>query len=194
MKKIFLLATLILSTTFSAFAESSDVKAAANEAANNIKNAMTKEAIKAAPKYIGIRIGGGAEVSYQQVINNKNFLEVDLGLSGWGEIGVIVTGVYNFVLANPTWTPGTWTWYAGAGATAGVGFTPKVDDVNVILPYAIVGLTGQMGLSYQFENIPLQLSADIRPTLGLRTYPLGFYGTGSILSAISPAISVRYAF
>ena len=131
---------------------------------------------------------------YQQVINNKNFLEVDLGLSGWGEIGVIVTGVYNFVLANPTWTPGTWTWYAGPGVTAGVGFTPKVDDVNVILPYAIVGITGQMGLSYQFENIPLQLSADIRPTLGLRTYPIGFYGTGNILSAISPAISVRYAF
>ena len=149
---------------------------------------MTKEAIKAAPKYIGIRIGGGAEVSYQQVINNKNFLEVDLGLSGWGEIGVIVTGVYNFVLANPTWTPGTWTWYAGPGVTAGVGFTAEA------VPYAIAGITGQMGLSYQFENIPLQLSADIRPTLGLRTYPLGFYGTGNILSAISPAISVRYAF
>ena len=188
MKKIFLLATLILSTTFSAFAESADVKAAANEAANNIKNAMTKEAIKAAPKYIGIRIGSGAEVSYQQVINSKNFLEVDLGLSGWTGVGIIVTGVYNFVLANPTWTPGTWTWYAGPGVTAGIGFTADA------IPYAIAGITGQMGLSYEFENFPIQLSADIRPTLGIQTYPLGFYGTGNILSAISPAISVRYAF
>jgi hypothetical protein len=137
---------------------------------------------------------GHLVVNPKQVINNKNFLEVDLGLSGWTGVGIIVTGVYNFVLANPTWTPGTWTWYAGAGATAGVGFTPKVDDANVKVPYAIVGLTGQMGLSYQFENYPIQLSADIRPTLGIQTYPLGFYGTGNILSAISPAISVRYAF
>lgn len=156
MKKIFLIAALILTSATVAIAQ---------------------------PKAIGARLGWGAEVSYQHTLNEKNFIEADLGLAGFANFGIQVTGVYNFVLGQYNWTPGLWTWYAGPGAS--IGFVTNA---------ALVGVVGQMGLSYEFDEIPLQLSVDIRPTIGICFGNGGVNMYGDLGAIFCPHLGVRYCF
>lgn len=166
MKKFILIAVIALSTAIAAIAQ---------------------------PRAIGARLGWGAEVSYQHNLGN-NFLELDLGLPGWGGIGIGLTGIYNFVIAQPQWTPGTWTFYAGPGAQIGLGFGGG--SVS-----STIGVAGQVGLSYKFE-FPLELSLDLRPSIGVgissarnedgsTTTSAGFYGN---YFGFIPCLGIRYAF
>ncbi|MBP5397941.1 MAG: hypothetical protein J6Y32_04870 [Bacteroidales bacterium] len=172
MKKALLVAVLALTTAFAAVAQ---------------------------PRAIGGRIGWGVEVSYQHNLGD-NFLELDLGLPGWGGLGIGLTGVYDFIIAEPEWTPGTWTFYAGPGLQVGSSFGPGYSAFNF-------GLVGQVGLSYKFE-FPLELSVDLRPGLGIATgnttdgegnrvgYGPVFYPRQGIefVALLVPCIGVRYAF
>lgn len=139
----------------------------------------------AQPKAVGGRLGYGLEASYQHFLGNPNFLEVNLGLDLLGgEPGFRATGTYNFTFAQPNWTPrGNWAWYAGPGAT--LGTTHYNDDNNFFF-----GLVGQVGLEYTFW-FPLQLSADLRPTIGICD---GEFWTNGITYGFIPTISVRYSF
>ncbi|MCR4566004.1 MAG: hypothetical protein K5651_07940, partial [Bacteroidales bacterium] len=118
----------------------------------------TALSVSAQPRAIGARFGYGAEVSYQHNLGN-NFLELDLGLPAWSGLGVQLTGTYNFVIAQPQWTPGTWTFYAGPGAQFGTYFGLGAFAANI-------AAVGQVGLSYKFD-FPLELSLDMRPALGV---------------------------
>lgn len=126
----------------------------------------------AQPRAIGVRGSYGAEISYQHNLGS-NFLEGDLG---WWDGGVAVTGVYDFVLASPQWTAGTWNVYAGPGAGIALG-----DGVSV-------GVCAQIGLEYTFGSIPLQLSLDMRPNILTINDGLHFIG------GFWPAFGIRYAF
>ncbi len=126
----------------------------------------------AQPRAIGVRGSYGAEISYQHNLGS-NFLEADLGF--WGG-GFSVTGAYDFILASPQWTAGTWNVYAGPAANLGVG-----GGVSV-------GIGGQVGLEYTFGSIPLQLSLDLRPNIVSISDGIGF------VSGFWPALGIRYAF
>lgn len=135
-------------------------------------------AASAQPRALGVRIGNGGEISYQHTLGN-NFLEVDggLGLGFDGVFNVGATGIYNFMIAQPAWTAqGQWGFYAGPGATVGLG----LGDVN----YLTLGVAGMVGLEYTFE-FPLQLSLDFRQHIGIGN---GFWAPSSV------ALSVRYRF
>lgn len=176
-------------------------------------------AAMAQPKAVGLRLGAtGLEASYEHNISRDQFIEANLGLDfGYnvvGNPGLKVSGVYNFVWARPAWTTqGSWALYAGPGITLGF-----VDD---LVPYEIgegirgyhdngfaIGVTGQVGLEYSFW-LPLQLSVDLRPCIGLHINDgrfrdpytntivkygskVGFYDNG--LLGFAPTISVRYLF
>ena len=166
MKKALLVAVLALTTAFAAVAQ---------------------------PRAIGGRLGYGVEVSYQHNLGD-NFLELDLGLPGWTALGLGLTGVYDFIIAEPQWTPGTWTFYAGPGLSIGSYF-----GGYGVPPVFTFGVVGQVGLSYKFE-FPLELSIDLRPGLGVA---FGSNGEGKSYAAfyhpvdnfsIIPHIGVRYAF
>ena len=138
-------------------------------------------AASAQPRAIGVRLGNGGEISYQHTLGN-NFLEVDggLGLGFDGVFNVGATGIYNFMIAQPSWTSrGTWGFYAGPGA--GVGLA--LGDVN----YFALSAAGMVGLEYTFD-FPLQLSLDFRQHIGL-----GFGGNG-IWYPSSVGLSIRYRF
>jgi len=142
-------------------------------------------AAMAQPKAIGGRLGYGLEASYQHYIGNPNFLEVNAGLWGLSDVGFKLTGTYNFVFAQPSWSPrGHWAWYAGPGVTLGTAYYN--DSSNNLF----IGLLGQVGLEYEFW-FPLQLSADLRPTFGFCDGE--FYNDGFTFGFI-PTISVRYCF
>ena len=135
----------------------------------------------AQPRAIGVRLGNGAEVSYQHTLGGENFLEVDggLGLGFDGIFNVGATGIYNFMIAQPQWTSqGTWGFYAGPGVGVGLG----LGETN----YFTLAVAGMVGLEYTFD-FPLQLSLDVRPQIGI-----GF-GNG-LHWGVMPALGVRYKF
>ena len=146
----------------------------------------------AQPKAIGLRLGYPAnEVSYEHYLGGPNFLEAEIGVRDFGQ-GYSVTGIYNFVFAEPQWTSrGEWAWYAGPGLTAGyVGFKVTDADNNTHKEYHfLAGLVAQVGLEYTFW-FPLQLSVDLRPVIG---YCDGFYREGALFGMV-PQLSVRYHF
>ena len=138
-------------------------------------------AASAQPRAIGVRVGNGGEVSYQHSLGT-NFLEVDggLGLGFDGTFNVGATGIYNFMIAQPSWTPrGEWGFYAGPGAGVGLG----LGDVN----YLNISAAGMVGLEYSFW-FPLQLSLDFRQHIGI-----GFGGHG-IHAPSSVGLGIRYKF
>lgn len=140
-------------------------------------------AVAAQPKAIGGRLGWGLDLSYEHNVGSKaNFMEASLGLYGF--TGLQLGATYNFMIAQPEWTTkGTWGFYAGPGATLGMSFFGPFN----------VGLMGQIGLEYTFD-IPLQLSVDLRPHLGIGIYQGGIYFNAGGLFGFVPSLAVRYAF
>ena len=51
----------------------------------------------AQPKAVGVRVGNGAEVSYQHYLGGSNFIEADLGFMS---NGFRLTGIYDFDLGS----------------------------------------------------------------------------------------------
>ena len=136
----------------------------------------------AQPRAIGVRLGYGAEASYQHSLGD-NMLQADLGLFGWWGVEGAVT--YNWIFPINSWQKkGTWNWYAGVGGGGGFSWWG----------YGFVGAAGMIGVEYNFD-FPLQLSVDYRPIIG----PSFFYGGGvgfhtMGLWAGSIALGVRYKF
>ena len=124
-------------------------------------------AASAQPKAIGLRIGGGAELSYQHNVG-ANFIEADLGLESFKNLGVAAT--YNFSIAE---FGDGFKFYAGPGI--GLGFAESL----------MVGVAGQAGIEYKFASAPVNISVDVRPYFD-------FMGVG--LVGWYPHIGVRYNF
>ncbi|MBR6804859.1 MAG: hypothetical protein IKM57_08190 [Paludibacteraceae bacterium] len=134
----------------------------------------------AQPRAVGLRLGYGAEVTYQHTLG-ANFIEANFGLNTFNAINAAAT--YNWMIAQPQWTDrGEWGFYAGPGAAVGLGFGAA--------SHFTLAATGQAGLEYTFW-FPLQLSIDIRPQLGFWT---GNKAAGFYFGGWCPALSVRYRF
>ena len=131
-------------------------------------------AASAQPRAIGLRGGWGAELSYQHGFD-ADFLQADLGLNTFDSVHGSV--VYNFMIAQPAWTSrGEWGFYAGPGASVGLG----VGEKN----YLTLGAAGMVGLEYTFW-FPLQLSIDFRQHIGIGD---GLWFPSSI------GLGIRYRF
>lgn len=124
-------------------------------------------AASAQPKALGLRIGYGADLSYQHTLGGANFIEADLGLESFKSLNIAAT--YNFMIAQ---FGDGFGFYAGPGI--GLGFAEKLR----------VGIAGQVGLEYNF-NAPVQLSLDVRPYFD-------FVGAG--LVGWYPHLGIRYRF
>ncbi len=146
----------------------------------------------AQPRAIGGRLGSGLEVSYQHTIGDKaNFIEADLGLAFIG-LGIDGICAYNFMIAQPDWSSkGQWGFYAGPAAN--VGYSAWGGLYYGSYGTGHIGVGGQIGLEYTFD-FPLQISLDMRPTLGVRfgSGYVGFYSGG--LWGFIPSLSLRYRF
>ena len=162
----------------------------------------------AQPRAIGVRFGWGYELSFQYSFAEYQFLQVDLGATVGKYLypdGARLTGTYNFIFSEPQWTSrGDWAWYAGVGATVGVIHRPewtfdeyqqkyvKTAEYN----YFMTGVVPQFGLEYTFW-FPLQLSLDLRPTIGValgKGRAMGPFYLDGITFGFIPTLSVRYRF
>ncbi len=118
---------------------------------------------------LGLRLGDsdgfGAEISYQTALTSDTRLEFDLGWrDGKNYSAYKLVGLHQWVMP----LDGNFNWYVGAGA--GIGNWswdndfPGDDDDGV---FAL--LAGDIGIEYNFD-IPLLISLDFRPELGLSNF------------------------
>lgn len=119
---------------------------------------------------LGLRLGDsdgfGAEISYQKSIARYNRVEIDLGWRDSRNFDAFkLTGIYQWIHQ----LDGNFNWYYGVGG--GVGSVDFATDNNFNEPDGglfIFG-AGDIGIEYNFD-IPLLLSLDFRPEIGLVGY------------------------
>ena len=141
MKKIILSAFLLLGLAFSAQAQ--DIS----------KNAL------------GLRLGSsngfGTEISYQRGLGDNNRLELDLGWRDGRNFNAFqLTGIYQWL-----WNiEGGFNWYAGVGGGIGSwSYDRRIGNNRVEDSGTFVYAAGDIGIEYNFEEAPIQLSLDFRP-------------------------------
>ena len=138
------------------------------------------------PHAIGIRTGDndgfGVEISYQKKLNDVNRFELDVGFrdnknfDAWK-----LSGIYQWV-----WSiDGDFNWYAGFGA--GVGSWNNKTFVNVD-DGLFVNAAGDIGVEYNFVDLPLLVSLDFRPEFGI----INDFGDNDL--GLDIALSLRYQF
>ena len=141
---------------------------------------------------LGLRLGDsdgfGAEISYQRSIARYNRLEVDLGFRDSRAYDAFkLAAVYQWVHT----IEGNFNWFYGVGGGLGsVDFEPIPGESGPFTPDGglFVFGAGNIGVEYNFE-IPLLLSLDFRPELGL----LG-YDDFSDSFDFDIALGIRYQF
>ncbi len=112
---------------------------------------------------LGLRLGDndgfGGEISYQRGLSKNNRLEFDLGWRNSKHVDAFkLTGLYQWV-----WNiEGGFNWYAGVGA--GIG-SWSIDEKNGDDSGSFVFAAGDIGIEYNFQEAPIQLSLDFRPEL-----------------------------
>lgn len=99
---------------------------------------------------IGVRFGNtvGGDVAIDGVFAfKKSRIHADVS---FGKDGVGVVGVYDFIV-SPLGDE-AFNWYLGVGASTLLG-----DQFEL-------GIPGEIGLEYRFNNVPIALGIDWRPT------------------------------
>lgn len=119
---------------------------------------------------LGLRLGDsdgfGAEISYQKSIARYNRVEIDLGWRDSRNFDAFkLTGIYQWIHQ----LDGNFNWYYGVGGGLGsvdfsAGSNGNIPDGGVFIFGA-----GDIGIEYNFD-IPLLLSLDFRPEIGLVGY------------------------
>ena len=130
---------------------------------------------------LGLRAGVPYGVTLKHFVSKYNAFEGILA-SHWQ--GFVITGLWE----NERWTghyPGL-DWFWGLGAH--VGFWGADENPNLSKSYSgsVIGVDGILGIEYTFDEIPLNLSLDLLPTVNL----IGYTGWGGI----NGALSIRYVF
>lgn len=112
---------------------------------------------------LGLRLGDndgfGGEITYQRGLSKNNRLELDLGWRNSKHVDALkITGLYQWV-----WNiEGSFNWYAGVGG--GIGNWSGDEKYNNESG-SFVFAAGNIGIEYNFQEVPIQLSLDFRPEL-----------------------------
>ncbi|MFA9188450.1 hypothetical protein AAGV33_10335 [Flavobacterium sp. FBOR7N2.3] len=123
--------------------------------------AFSSQAQEISKNALGLRLGDsdgfGGEISYQRGLSDNNRLELDLGWRNSRNVDAFkLTGLYQWV-----WNiDGGFNWYAGVGGGVG-SWNHKDFDNNG----TFVFVAGDLGIEYNFPEVPILLSLDIRPEL-----------------------------
>lgn len=107
---------------------------------------------------VGARAGSGFQAVGQYSLNQKNYVEARFGLNLARCASADLTGLYNWRLLQWDWTPEAGTWFLDAGVGASVGGAKH---------YAYFGATGMARFGFKFRKVPISLSIDYTPVIGL---------------------------
>lgn len=158
-----------------------------------ITTAMTVVSV-AQPRAIGVRIGGNQELSFQQGIHyGKRFVQFDVG--SFYAKGLQITWTYNWLSqavgnsafsvygglglgAGFIWGENDNAWYPRFLDTKAPDYMERKLNHRALRRYGFGGLAAQLGLEYRFDNIPLAISLDYRPLIGIEIGKL-YYPNGN---------------
>lgn len=107
---------------------------------------------------LGIRFYGGdnfsgAELSYQKGLSQRNRVELDASFGFKSDnTRLAIIGIYHW---NWGIAAGL-NWYVGPGASLSFDNYSHSNSINI-------GLGGQIGIEYNFRDLPLLVSLDTRP-------------------------------
>ena len=126
---------------------------------------------------LGLSAGVPYGLTVKHFTSSTNAIEGILA-SRWQ--GFVVTALFE----NEHWTGGfpNLNWFWGVGAHLGFWDNNPYVDTNG----SVVGIDAILGLEYTFDEIPLNLSLDLLPSVNI----FGATGWGGI----NGAISIRYVF
>ncbi len=133
----------------------------------------------------GVRGGFYNGLTIKKFISEKSAFEGIL-TSRW--VGFNVTGLYE-LHSMDAFDVDRLNWYYGIGGHLGYynGSSYSYWNSSTVTGYAMVlGIDGILGLEYNFEEIPINVSVDWKPAFNLLGYT-GFLGDGG-------ALSIRYIF
>jgi hypothetical protein len=129
----------------------------------------------------GLRLGSGVQAVGEYFYAKDVYLEGRLGWE-WAN-GFNFTALHMWNPKDWNWTPDLGWWFvdAGAGAFVGAGY----GLVNF-------GIAGSAKFGILFKNVPIRLSVDLTPKIGLYAYngSIGFWNTG----IFNGGISATYCF
>ena len=116
---------------------------------------------------LGLRLGDndgfGGEISYQRGLSGNNRLELDLGFRNSKDVDAFkLAALYQWV-----WNiEGGFNWYAGVGGGIGSwSYDRRIGNDRYKDSGTILFVAGDLGIEYNFQEAPIQLSLDIRPEL-----------------------------
>ncbi len=130
---------------------------------------------------IGLRGGLSSGVTVKHFVGEKSAIE---GIVSARWKGFNIVALYE--IHNQAFDVEGLNWYYGFGGHVGFWDGANVgwaDDTN---SYTVAGLDGIIGLEYNFNDIPLNVSIDWKPAFNIIGYS-GFWGDGG-------AFSIRYIF
>lgn len=146
----------------------------------------------AQPRSIGLRLGGNQELTIQQYLNGQSqFLQIDAGMF-YGSKGLQATVTYNWLsqsLNSPAFSlyggfglalGYSWAdndWYPRFLDTKAPDYQTKWNERVANRRYFFTGVVGHFGIEYKFDEIPVAISLDYRPLIGIEIgkayYPNG---------------------
>lgn len=140
---------------------------------------------------IGLRAGGGyydmIAASYKTFVSEQGAIELNAGFRAysvsykWFNLSFSASYQHHFNIGSVEGL----RWFIGGGATAFNTFS----DYSGYKGFGL-GVFPTGGVDYKFSNIPLNVSADIRPTIGI-IKPYSYYNN---FYAGNVGASVRYTF
>ena len=139
---------------------------------------------------LGLRLGDndgfGGEVSYHRGLSKNNRLEFDLGWRTNDNYDAFkLVGLYQWVWEIDN----GFNWYAGFGGGLGSwsnDYSGNSDNGTILL------LAGDVGIEYNFSEVPIQLSLDFRPEVYLNNAGDNKFRDDNFGPDI--ALGVRYRF
>ena len=130
---------------------------------------------------IGLRGGLSNGLTIKHFLGEKVAIEGIL-TSRWS--GFSITGLYE--IHNQAFGVDRLNWYYGFGGHVGFWNGDDVKWADDNSNYTVIGIDGILGMEYNFNEIPINLSIDWKPAFNIIGYS-GFWGDGG-------AISIRYIF
>lgn len=130
---------------------------------------------------IGLRGGFAGGLTLKHFISNDAALEGIIS-SRWQ--GLVITGLYE--KHAQAFDVSGLNWFYGAGAHIGFWDGNNVKWADDDRSYTVLGLDGIIGLEYNIQEIPFNISLDWKPSLNIVGHS-GFWADGG-------ALSVRYVF
>ncbi len=109
---------------------------------------------------IGVRGGLANGLTYKQFISEKGALE---GIASFRWRGFEFTGLYEHHYS--VFEPEGFYFYWGAGGHIGFYNGDHVGWADDTQAYTVIGADGMIGLEYNFQDIPLNLSVDWKPVI-----------------------------